>query len=117
MTLPLPAIQDAVLAQTADSVAALCIRSHQEPASVGGPSDHAGMTDLERIILAFADTHPDPRENDIRSLGVRPTRYWQILHRLVTLPEVVAAYPMLCGRTVRLSEHRLHRRLHSRSAV
>lgn len=66
------------------------------------------MTDDERTILDYAETHPrysDANHEELRrTVGLTEARYYQMLHELVHRPDVVAEYPQTCGRVQRV-EH------------
>jgi len=63
------------------------------------------LSDADRALLDFADSHPrhtGVKEDQIRvSLHMTSARFYQRLHWLLTQPEVVAEYPQLASRSMR----------------
>ncbi|WP_269268845.1 DUF3263 domain-containing protein [Microbacterium sp. H37-C3] len=61
-------------------------------------------------LLDFEAAHPtwtgSKEEAIIRELGLRPARYWQLLHRVVLTREAVEHDPMTSHRIVRQIEER-----------
>lgn len=68
------------------------------------------MTDLEHLIMKFEDRWwrlAGSKESAIRDeLDMSPTRYYQLLHQLITRPDVHAAYPVLVNRLRRRTTRR-----------
>ncbi|MFD1714587.1 DUF3263 domain-containing protein [Amnibacterium flavum] len=68
----------------------------------------------ELSLLTFQDTHPQHRgakEAAIRTrFGIGSARFYQRVHSLVRRPDVVAEYPQLAFRILRLEESAEHRR-------
>lgn len=60
------------------------------------------MTEHEHQIMRFEDRWwrlAGSKDSTIqRELGMKPTRYYQVLHRLVGRQDVHAAYPVLMSR-------------------
>jgi hypothetical protein len=73
-----------------------------------------GLDERERAILDFereAWRLQFAKERAIREvLGISPTRYHQLLHRIIDRPEALAYDPMLIRRLRRLRELRRKRR-------
>jgi hypothetical protein len=86
---------------------------------VGGGAETIPMptelTDDERALLAFEDTHPKhtpAKENAIiGELHMSGARYYQTVFRLLSDPGVKAEYPQLASRTMRLLQQRGSRRV------
>jgi Protein of unknown function (DUF3263) len=74
------------------------------------PADAAGLTQREREILAFERQwwkYPGLKEQAIHELfGVSPTRYYQLVNRLIDKREALEADPMLVKRLRRLRSGR-----------
>jgi hypothetical protein len=84
-----------------------------EPA--GDPSGPAELTERERAILAFERRwwrHAGAKEQAIRdTFGLSPTRYYQLLNRLLDRPAALACDPVLVGRLRRLRASRTRSRV------
>ncbi|HEY7592292.1 MAG TPA: DUF3263 domain-containing protein [Actinophytocola sp.] len=74
------------------------------------PADADGLTQREREILAFERQwwkYPGLKEQAIHELfGVSPTRYYQLVNRLIDKREALEADPMLVKRLRRLRSGR-----------
>ncbi|MFE4512570.1 DUF3263 domain-containing protein [Kitasatospora sp. NPDC056783] len=80
------------------------------PISSASPSEPSGMaqlSDQESAVLAFEYRHwaahpPVPsgvKESAIRQeLGIAPTRYYQLLNRLLDAEPALAQYPVMVNR-------------------
>lgn len=68
------------------------------------------MTDLERAIVDFERswwTEPGPKEVAIaEKFDLSPTRYYQMLNRLIDQPEAADYDPLVVRRLVRLRDRR-----------
>lgn len=70
------------------------------------------MTEQERAVLAFEARavwwkYAGAKEAAIReTLGLSPTRYYQVLNGALELPEALAAEPLLVRRLLRLRSSR-----------
>ena len=68
------------------------------------------MTEAERTAIHLAAAtyrYPAQREADaLDQLGLTPTRFWALVHRLLGRPDVLAAYPLEVGRLRRIREAR-----------
>jgi hypothetical protein len=78
---------------------------------VGAPTDEQdGLTQRERELLAFERQwwkYPGLKEQAIHELfGVSPTRYYQLVNRLIDKREALEADPMLVKRLRRLRSGR-----------
>jgi hypothetical protein len=79
--------------------------SEDEPAA--GPA--TGLSDLELSILAIERqpwASPGSRANAICSLAVTPTRYAQVLNRMLDDQRVLRADPLLVNRLRRIRDQR-----------
>ena len=80
-----------------------------------GKAEVAGLDERARAILEFereAWKLAVPKHRAIREqLGISPTRYHQLLNRIVETPEALATDPMLVRRLRRLRETRRRRRV------
>lgn len=69
------------------------------------------LTDLERDLLAFAGLrfqYAGARDTAIRErFGITPTRYHQLLVRLIDQPAALAHDPVLVGRLRRMRDRRV----------
>jgi hypothetical protein len=83
-------------------------------ASSASAREHVGLDARERAILDFereAWRLQVPKERAIReTFGISATRYSQLLHRIVDLPEALTYDPMLVRRLRRVRELRRKRR-------
>ncbi len=74
----------------------------------------ADLSDLDRSLLAFESQwwkQPGAKEQAIRDqLGLTPTRYLQLLNRLIDEPEALAYDPVTVNRLRRLRERGATRR-------
>jgi hypothetical protein len=74
------------------------------------PADADGLTQRERELLAFERQwwkYPGLKEQAIHELfGVSPTRYYQLVNRLIDKREALEADPMLVKRLRRLRSGR-----------
>jgi hypothetical protein len=81
-----------------------------DPYAREAASTEAGLTDREREILAFERQwwkYPGLKEQAIHELfGVSPTRYYQLVNRLIDKREALEADPMLVKRLRRLRSGR-----------
>lgn len=68
------------------------------------------MTEDERTAIELAAApyrYPAVRETHaLERLGLTPTRFWALVHRLVDRPDVVAEYPVETARLRRLRDGR-----------
>lgn len=84
-------------------------------------SDPADLDTRERAILDFereAWRLTIGKERAIReTFGISPTRYHQLLHRIVDRPEALAYDPMLVRRLRRLRDLRRKRRTAQRLGI
>lgn len=67
------------------------------------------MTDLEHAILDIESRrwrYAGAKENAIVDLGLTPTRYYQILGKLIDRPDAIAHAPQLTRRLQRLRDAR-----------
>jgi hypothetical protein len=91
------------------------LSSEQQSVERGDPSDRW------REILGFERTWWQlsvSKETAIRErFGVSPARYYQLLNRLIELPEALAYDPMLVRRLRRLREARRRKRFARRLGV
>lgn len=73
-----------------------------------------GLSDRDRAVLTFERqwwTHPGVKEDSIKSLfDLTPTRYYQILNRLLDDPAAMEFEPMLVKRLRRLRSARRQER-------
>ncbi len=80
----------------------------------------ADLSDLDRSLLAFESQwwqRPGAKEQAIRDqLGITPTRYMQLLNRLIDEPAAVAYDPVVVNRLRWLRERRSALRARSRAA-
>ena len=80
-----------------------------------------GLDERALAILAFereAWTLAIPKQRAIRErLGISPTRYHQLLNRIIETPEALAVDPMLVRRLRRIHEARRRRRVAERLGV
>ena len=80
-----------------------------------GKAEGAGLDERARAILAFereAWKLGAPKQRAIReNLGISPTRYHQLLNRIVDTPEALELDPMLVRRLRRVREVRRRRRV------
>lgn len=78
------------------------------------PNSGAPLTDLERALLEFEQSHPRhsrAKEEALRDrFGVSTARYYQILGTLVETPAALIENPLLVGRLRRVREQRRSRR-------
>ncbi len=81
----------------------------------------AGLDERALSILAFereAWKLAIPKHRAIRErLGISPTRYHQLLNRIIETPEALAIDPMLVRRLRRIHEARRRRRVAERLGV
>lgn len=81
----------------------------------GKPTEPAGLSSRDRQLLDFERESWKlgvPKERAIRErFGFSPTRYHQLLNRLVETPAALAYDPMLVRRLRRLRESRRRRRV------
>lgn len=91
-----------------------------DAAEVPAQPDPAGLTQRERELLAFERQwwkYSGLKEQAIRELfGVSPTRYNQLVNRLLDRPEAMAADPMLVKRLRRVRSSRQRARSAPRSS-
>lgn len=75
------------------------------------------MTDTEHTAIQLAAAtyrYPAQREADaLEQLGLTPTRFWALVHRLIDRPDVLAAYPADVHRLRRLRDARRRQRARS----
>jgi hypothetical protein len=68
------------------------------------------MTELEQGVLAIESQswrfEGAKHERIVATLGVTPTRFYQVLNSLIDRPEIEAAYPVLVHRLQRLRQGR-----------
>lgn len=68
------------------------------------------MTELEHQIMSFEDRwwrlSGSKDTAIVRELGMKPTRYYQLLHQLAGRADVHAAYPVLVNRLRRRMNRR-----------
>ena len=80
------------------------------PSSQSRQADSEGLTDLERSILEFERTwwrHAGMKEESVVArFGLTPTRYYQVLNRLIDTRAAREFDPMLVGRLQRIRERR-----------
>jgi len=92
--------------------------THEGETQGAGP---VGLDERAQAILEFegeAWKLGIPKHRAIREhLGISPTRYHQLLNRIVDTPEALAADPMLVRRLRRLREARRRRRVADRLGV
>lgn len=78
------------------------------------------LTDRDRAILDFERswwTEPGPKEAAIRDrFALSPTRYYEILNRLIEDPEAMDHDPLLIRRLRRLRDRRRRQRFEGRPA-
>ncbi|MGH3876301.1 MAG: DUF3263 domain-containing protein [Actinophytocola sp.] len=81
-----------------------------DPHARAAAPTEAGLTEREREILAFERQwwkYPGLKEQAIHELfGVSPTRYYQLVNRLIDKREALEADPMLVKRLRRLRSGR-----------
>lgn len=81
-------------------------------------TDAAGLTELERDILAFEHgwwKHVGAKEQAITDrFGLTPTLYYQRLHSIIDKPEALLHDPMLVKRLRRLRDTRTAQRRRAR---
>jgi hypothetical protein len=81
-----------------------------DPHARAASPTEAGLTEREREILAFERQwwkYPGLKEQAIHELfGVSPTRYYQLVNRLIDKREALEADPMLVKRLRRLRSGR-----------
>jgi Protein of unknown function (DUF3263) len=80
-----------------------------------------GLDERSRAILDFereAWRLQVPKERAIRErFGISPTRYHQLLHRIIDAPAALGYDPMLVRRLLRIREVRRRRRVADRLGV
>ncbi|TNC28094.1 DUF3263 domain-containing protein [Amycolatopsis alkalitolerans] len=85
------------------------------------PEAAAGLSEREVAILAFERQwwrHAGAKEEAIRKqFNLSPTRYYQLLNRLLEKPEAVAADPMLVKRLRKLRTTRARNRVARRLGI
>ena len=79
-----------------------------------------GLTDRDRAILDFERSwwsEPGPKELAIRErLDLSSTRYYELLHEVLDLPEALEYDPLVVRRLRRLRDRRRRARYEGRSA-
>jgi len=88
------------------------------------PATAASAPDLDERSRAILDFEREawalsvPKQRAIRDrFGISPTRYHQLLHRIVDRPEALAYDPMLVRRLRRIREARRRRRTAERLGI
>lgn len=74
------------------------------------------LTDLERAILDLEQQHwatAAGKEDAIRAMGLTPTRYYQLLGRLLATEQALAYAAVTVNRLQRISTQRQHARASS----
>lgn len=71
------------------------------------------LTDLDREVLVLERlrfAHAGSKEREIRArFDMTPTRYYQLLNRVISMPAALAADPVLVNRLRRMRERRTFR--------
>ncbi len=84
------------------------------------PMPPADLPDLDRSLLAFESQwwkRPGAKDQAIRDrFGITPTRYMQLLNKLIDQPAALAYDPVVVNRLRRLRERREALRARSRAA-